>query len=102
MAETEDIRCSFCAKTKSETRKLIAGPLVFICNECVDVCLDIIKDDERFEAQRHSPQVSGPPHVPHTLPMPGLMDHVAELSPQDQWLLVMHILARLRDRHLGA
>jgi hypothetical protein len=39
------LRCSFCNKTDDEVRKLIAGPTVFICDECVDVCVDIIRDD---------------------------------------------------------
>ena len=34
--------CSFCGKSQHEVRKLIAGPTVFICDECVDVCVDII------------------------------------------------------------
>ena len=38
--------CSFCGKSQHEVRKLIAGPTVFICNECVELCLDIIGDDD--------------------------------------------------------
>ena len=34
--------CSFCGKSQHEVRKLIAGPTVFICDECVELCLDII------------------------------------------------------------
>jgi hypothetical protein len=45
------LRCSFCNKEQSDVRKLIAGPGVFICDSCVDVCNDIIADDERFEAR---------------------------------------------------
>jgi ATP-dependent Clp protease ATP-binding subunit ClpX len=41
--------CSFCGKSQHEVRKLIAGPTVFICDECVEVCNDIIADDNRFE-----------------------------------------------------
>src|SRR5881409_2223836 len=47
--ETEVLRCSFCNKDQNDVRKLIAGPTVFICDECVDVCNDIIADDNRFE-----------------------------------------------------
>ena len=43
--------CSFCGKSQHEVRKLIAGPTVFICDECVDICLDIIA--EEAPAQRH-------------------------------------------------
>src|SRR3954471_17432889 len=44
---TDDtLRCSFCGKSQNEVKKLIAGPTVFICNECVDICNEIIVDDE--------------------------------------------------------
>ena len=47
----EILRCSFCNKDQHDVRKLIAGPTVFICDECVDVCNDIIADDNRFEGK---------------------------------------------------
>ena len=47
----ETLRCSFCNKDQNDVRKLIAGPTVFICDECVDVCNDIIADDSRFEGK---------------------------------------------------
>ena len=47
----EILRCSFCNKDQHDVRKLIAGPTVFICDECVDVCNDIIADDNRFESK---------------------------------------------------
>jgi ATP-dependent Clp protease ATP-binding subunit ClpX len=37
--------CSFCGKSQHEVKKLIAGPSVFICNECVDLCNDIIVEE---------------------------------------------------------
>ena len=45
------LRCSFCEKTQDRVRKLIAGPAVFICDDCVDVCNQIIADDERMSAR---------------------------------------------------
>ena len=39
--------CSFCGKNQTEVRKLIAGPSVFICNECVDLCNDIINEETK-------------------------------------------------------
>ncbi len=45
----EILRCSFCNKDQNDVLKLIAGPTVFICDECVEVCNDIIADDNRFE-----------------------------------------------------
>ncbi len=48
---SETLRCSFCNKDQIDVRKLIAGPTVFICDECVDVCNDIIADDTRLDAR---------------------------------------------------
>ena len=50
-SEPEILRCSFCNKDQNDVRKLIAGPTVFICDECVEVCNDIIADDSRFESR---------------------------------------------------
>ncbi len=47
--ENEVLRCSFCNKDQNDVRKLIAGPTVFICDECVEVCNDIIADDNKFD-----------------------------------------------------
>lgn len=48
MSETHNtLYCSFCGKNQHEVRKLIAGPTVFICNECVELCMDIVKEDHR-------------------------------------------------------
>src|SRR5207253_10669922 len=41
----QNLECSFCGKTQDEVQKLIAGPTVYICDECIDVCNEIIKDD---------------------------------------------------------
>ena len=42
--------CSFCGKSQDEVRKLIAGPTVYICDECVDLCKDIIAEECEQEA----------------------------------------------------
>jgi hypothetical protein len=42
---TTDFRCSFCAKPKGDIAKMIAGPGIYICNECVDLCVDILGND---------------------------------------------------------
>src|SRR5690606_36066244 len=41
--------CSFCGKSQHEVRKLIAGPSVFICDECIELCNDIIRDETQAE-----------------------------------------------------
>ena len=43
--EDKLLYCSFCGKNQNEVRKLIAGPSVYICNECIDLCNDIIKEE---------------------------------------------------------
>jgi ATP-dependent protease Clp ATPase subunit len=48
-SERKVLRCSFCNKLQSDVSELIAGPRVFICNECVAVCNDILANTERFE-----------------------------------------------------
>src|SRR5688500_6791460 len=45
-AAGEVLRCSFCNKSQTDVKKLIAGPTVYICNECVDICVDIIRETE--------------------------------------------------------
>ena len=42
--------CSFCGKSQHEVRKLIAGPTVFICDECVELCMDIIREENKILA----------------------------------------------------
>jgi ATP-dependent Clp protease ATP-binding subunit ClpX len=46
----ELLTCSFCGKSQNDVRKLIAGPGVYICNECIDICNEIINDDEQTAA----------------------------------------------------
>jgi len=46
------LRCSFCNKHQDDVSELIAGPKVFICNECVAVCNDVLAENEQFE-KRH-------------------------------------------------
>ncbi|MBU3713096.1 MAG: ATP-dependent Clp protease ATP-binding subunit ClpX, partial [Limnohabitans sp.] len=41
----KNLYCSFCGKSQHEVKKLIAGPSVFICDECIDLCNDIIRDE---------------------------------------------------------
>jgi ATP-dependent Clp protease ATP-binding subunit ClpX len=43
--------CSFCGKSQHEVRKLIAGPTVFICDECVELCMDIIREETKGRAE---------------------------------------------------
>ena len=59
----ESLRCSFCNKSQNDVRKLIAGPTVFICDECVRVCNDIIDDDQVVETDVKSNPLPKPQEV---------------------------------------
>ncbi|MCZ7586298.1 MAG: ATP-dependent Clp protease ATP-binding subunit ClpX [Deltaproteobacteria bacterium] len=50
--ETHNLTCSFCGKSQREVKKLIAGPGVYICDECVDLCNDIIAEESQRDRQR--------------------------------------------------
>jgi ATP-dependent Clp protease ATP-binding subunit ClpX len=50
-----NVQCSFCGKTQEEVKKLIAGPTVYICDECIDLCNDIVKEDLQQEADSQEP-----------------------------------------------
>ena len=56
------ISCSFCGKSQEEVKKLIAGPNVYICNECVDLCNDILVEEEKSEADQ-SFQIAKPKEI---------------------------------------
>ncbi len=61
--DSETLRCSFCNKDQNDVRKLIAGPTVFICDECVDVCNDIIADDRRVEGKTYKSTLPTPHEI---------------------------------------
>ncbi len=61
--DAETLRCSFCNKDQNDVRKLIAGPTVFICDECVDVCNDIIADDRRVEGKTYKSTLPTPHEI---------------------------------------
>ena len=55
--------CSFCGKSQHEVRKLIAGPTVFICDECVELCMDIIKEENKSTLIKHQDGVPTPKEI---------------------------------------
>lgn len=54
--------CSFCGKSQHEVRKLIAGPSVYICDECVDLCNDIIREEIKEVAPHRERSAPPTPH----------------------------------------
>ena len=59
--------CSFCGKSQHEVRKLIAGPTVFICDECVELCMDIIKEESKDTFVKHQDGLPSPKEICNVL-----------------------------------
>ncbi len=59
--------CSFCGKSQHEVRKLIAGPTVFICDECVELCMDIIREENKSSMVKSSEGVPTPQEILNVL-----------------------------------
>jgi len=59
--------CSFCGKSQHEVRKLIAGPNVFICNECVELCMDIIREEDKTQIVREGDGIPSPSTIKKVL-----------------------------------
>ncbi len=57
------LRCSFCSKSQSEVRKLIAGPNVYICDECIEICTDIIDEERDLEEKEGSFELPTPAEI---------------------------------------
>jgi len=64
-AKEGKLYCSFCGKSQKEVRKLIAGPTVYICNECIELCNEIIADEEAKEGvlKKRYTSLPTPPHI---------------------------------------
>ena len=63
-----EVRCSFCGKPQSQAKRLISGNGVYICDECVELCMDIIADEDSLHRGR--PQPKNEPHAEMVLPKP--------------------------------
>ena len=63
MSSDRHLRCSFCGKSKDAVRKFISGPSVYICNECIALCNEILAEDEEREVQEAITQVPTPAEI---------------------------------------
>ncbi|TFG51918.1 MAG: ATP-dependent Clp protease ATP-binding subunit ClpX [Gemmatimonadales bacterium] len=63
MSNDKHLRCSFCGKSKDSVRKFISGPSVYICNECITLCNEILAEDEEREVSDSITQVPTPAEV---------------------------------------
>ena len=67
MSHDRHLRCSFCGKSKDSVRKFISGPSVYICNECIALCNDILAEDEEREVAEAVTQVPAPQEIKDVL-----------------------------------
>ena len=61
--DKESLFCSFCGKNQKEVKKLIAGPTVFVCDECVELCMDIIKEDNKNNKSKIKKDIPKPSEI---------------------------------------
>ena len=85
----ERLQCSFCGKSQDEVRKLIAGPKVYICDQCVELCNDILADEYEEELHSAEEQPSGDP---------GPFQTGTALCALCGWATVMGLLVKIPDR----
>jgi len=67
MSQDKHLRCSFCGKSKDSVRKFISGPSVYICNECIALCNEILAEDEEREVAEAITQVPAPQEIKDVL-----------------------------------
>jgi len=67
MSQEKHLRCSFCGKSKDSVRKFISGPSVYICNECIALCNEILAEDEEREVAEAITQVPAPQEIKDVL-----------------------------------
>src|SRR5437879_12356812 len=67
MSHDKHLRCSFCGKSKDSVRKFISGPSVYICNECIALCNEMLAEDEEREVSEAITQVPTPAELKEVL-----------------------------------
>ncbi|WP_405084212.1 ClpX C4-type zinc finger protein [Microbispora sp. NBC_01389] len=99
----QDIRCSFCSKSKTEVKKMVAGPGVHICNECVGLCAKILAAESAQSAQSaQAAQSAEAPEIPYAESMTDeqileFLPRIAAVGAQVEENLRVWV-QRLRDR----
>ena len=68
----QPIRCSFCGKRENQASRLIAGPGVYICSDCVTACSDLLREEIEFE---QSEGLKAPDKLPTPMEIKNFMDH---------------------------
>ena len=62
------LHCTFCGKSQHEVHKLIAGPTVFICDECVELCMDIVGEEKKSSLAKSQDGIPTPKEIRKVLP----------------------------------
>lgn len=88
--------CSFCGKSQHEVRKLIAGPTVFICDECVELCMDIIREENKTSLVKSSDGVPTPQEIL------GVLDDYVIGQPQAKRVLSVAVHNHYKRLHHAA
>ena len=70
--DKSQLKCSLCGKLQEQVRKLVAGPGVYICDECIELCNEIIEEEQTKVAAEHGFKLSG-----HSLVLYGICDNQA-------------------------
>ncbi|MBE6041547.1 MAG: ATP-dependent protease ATP-binding subunit ClpX [Clostridiales bacterium] len=95
MADRNELVCSFCGKTNSQVRKIVVGPGVYICNECVDLCKSMMDEEKGRPAKKKSDRLPVPAEIKAELD-----DYVIEQDPAKKSLAVAVYNHYKRIRHL--
>ncbi|MBQ0018575.1 MAG: ATP-dependent Clp protease ATP-binding subunit ClpX [Clostridiales bacterium] len=95
MAKDNELVCSFCGKSRSEVRKIIVGPNIYICNECIELCQSILDEDEMPVRRRKSAALPKPMDIKAELD-----EYVIEQDPAKRSLAVAVYNHYKRIRHL--
>ena len=95
MSENSELRCSFCGKSSSQVRRIIVGPDIYICNECVDLCKSIIDEETMPATKTSSDRLPKPEEIKTELDR-----YVIEQDPAKKSLAVAVYNHYKRIRHL--
>ena len=95
--------CSFCGKSQHEVKKLIAGPAVFICDECTGLCQKIMEAETEADAKKAAPEATPRFETPDTYPSERLLALLASAETAFERVgeQVQHYVDTLRDREVS-
>ena len=89
--------CSFCGKSQHEVRKLIAGPTVFICDECVELCMDIIREETKTTGLKSSEGVPTPREICDVLARLDMPGAIKSLNVSNAAALSLYVVRKTID-----